>query len=246
VALDLETVEEAGVGRFAVEDADGVAPRQQFAGGVVADEAGGAQNQSAHPCLILWSGIRLLDGRVLQLILFEGFIFRLWIERPMAESPNGKLTWDVKEIAGALKIRPEDVREYFTDGRRASFIIERRLCFEFLGGSLAESEGQGFDVRDRRGRKWEIRSITKGGVYFCPSYMVGKGRTFNEQGFLRKMDDIVGYVVADVASFPDVPFWTIPVTDVRSWWKEGKLGSTTKVSRKKALELLQIRSHLRL
>lgn len=91
----------------------------------------------------------------------------------MSRKPNGKLTWDINEIAGALKINAEDVREYFTDGRRVSFILERRIAREVLKGTISPSEGAGFDIIDSSGGKWEVRSISRGGIYFCPSYMVG-------------------------------------------------------------------------
>lgn len=157
----------------------------------------------------------------------------------MSACPNGILSWNVHEIAKALKIRPEDVREYFTDGRRVSFIVERRLAREVLKGELAPTEGAGYDIIDSNGNKWEVRSITRSGIYFCPSYMVGSGRHFEEEGFLRKLNEIKGFIIADVESFPDIPFWIIPVEQVKEWWNSGKLGTTTKISRKKALELLK-------
>ncbi|HDG67534.1 MAG TPA: hypothetical protein ENG11_00110 [candidate division Zixibacteria bacterium] len=157
----------------------------------------------------------------------------------MDREPNGVLSWDIEQIAKALKIKPEDVREYFTDGRRVSFIVERRIAREVLKGKLAPTEGAGYDVIDSHGGKWEIRSITRGGIYFCPSYMVGSGRHFEEKGFLRKLEEIKGFIIADIESFPDIPFWIIPVEQVKEWWFSGKLGKFTKISRKKALELLQ-------
>ena len=54
-------------------------------------------------------------------------------------NPDGALTWDLNQIASALKISPGDTRDYFTDGRRVSFILERRLAHEILSGSLAPS-----------------------------------------------------------------------------------------------------------
>jgi hypothetical protein len=156
--------------------------------------------------------------------------------------PDGHFTWDKDEIAKALKVKPEDVRLYFTDGRRVSFIIERRLIYEiFPGSKLAPGEGAGYDLIDSKGKKWEVRSITKGGIYFCPSYMVGSGRSFQKEGFLQKLDEVEGYVVADVESFPDVPFWIISSTQVQRWWESGKLGSTTKITRERALGLLRDR-----
>jgi hypothetical protein len=156
----------------------------------------------------------------------------------MPRKPDGILQWNLAEIASALKVTPEDVRLYFTDGRRVSFMLERRLAREVLHGTLAPSEGAGYDVLDPDGGKWEVRSITRGGIYFCPSYMVGSGRSFNEPGFLEKMKDIRGYILSDVESFPDVPFWIVPVNTVREWWQQGQLGAGTKISREKALRLL--------
>jgi len=121
------------------------------------------------------------------------------------------------EIANALKITRDDVKEYFTDGRRVSFLIEHRLAHEVFGGSLARSQGAGYDLEDTKRGKWEVRSISRGGIYFCPSYMVGSGRSFNVEGFLEKLSEIDGYVLADIESFPRVPFWILPVFQVRYW-----------------------------
>ena len=158
---------------------------------------------------------------------------------PKGVQKQGYLTWDIGLLAEAMKITPQDVRAYFTDGRRVSFIMERRIAREVIGGTLAASEGAGFDLLDRGGGKWEVRSITKGGIYFCPSYMVGSGRKFEEQGFLNKLDEIRGYVLSDVQSFPDIPYWIIPESIVRNWWNKGLLGTTTKISREKALKLIR-------
>jgi hypothetical protein len=137
-----------------------------------------------------------------------------------------------------LKIKETDVRLYFTDGRRISFMLERRLAYEILKGQLAPNEGAGYDLIDSKGGKWEVRSISRGGIYFCPSYMVGSGRSFNEKGFLKKLKELKGYIISDIESFPEIPFWIIPVEQVIQWWEEGKLGTTTKISRKVALNLI--------
>ena len=156
----------------------------------------------------------------------------------MYKGPNGNLIWDVQDVAKALKISADEVREYFTDGRRVSFLIERRIAHEILKGTVSKSEGAGFDVIAPDGGKWEVRSISKGGIYFCPSYMVGSGRSFNEAGFQSKISEIRGYIVADIESFPNIPFWIISSDQVLKWWDERRLGTTTSISRKKALELL--------
>lgn len=157
----------------------------------------------------------------------------------MAKRRTGMIAWNINDISKALKINVEDVKEYFTDGRRVSFILERRLSKEIIKGKLASSEGAGYDLIDPKGGKWEVRSISRGGVYFCPSYMVGSGRTFDEKGFLDKLGEIEGYILSDIESFPSIPYWIITKQDVLKWWKDGKLGNSTHISRKNALELMK-------
>ena len=151
------------------------------------------------------------------------------------------LRWDIKALAKAMKIELDEVREYFTDGRRVSFVLERRISREIVKGSLAESEGASYDLLDSEGGKWEVRSLTRGGIYFCPSYMVGAGRKFDEDGFLKKLDEIEGYIVSDIELFPDVPVWVVSALEVRNWYSAGKLGAGTKISRAKAHQLLKSR-----
>ena len=99
-------------------------------------------------------------------------------------NPTGTLRWDLRAIASALNLSKKEVKEYFTDGRRVSFVVERRLARD-LGYKLAETEGAGYDLISRKGERWEVRSVTLGGIYFCPSYMVGSGRKFGERGSSR-------------------------------------------------------------
>ena len=152
---------------------------------------------------------------------------------------TGLLKWNIKEIATALQIKEGDVNLYFTDGRRVSFILERRLAYEILNGKLAPNEGAGYDILDSNGGKWEVRSISKHGIYFCPSYMVGSGRSFELKGFLNKIEDIKGYIISDIESFPEVRFWIISVEQVKQWWESKQLGTSTKISRQKALQLIE-------
>lgn len=150
------------------------------------------------------------------------------------------LEWDLEKVANSLAITQEEARLYFTDGRRVSFILERRICREIVGGKLAPSEGAGFDLIDDGGLKWEVRSITGGGIYFCPSYMVGSGRKFAEAGFIAKLEEIEGYIVSDVTLFPRIPVWRISGEKVLDWYERGELGAGSKISRAKALTLIKM------
>ena len=153
------------------------------------------------------------------------------------------LSWNLELLAQAMQVSSDEVRQYFTDGRRVSFVLERRISREIVKGELAKSEGAAWDLIDLEGGKWEVRSLTKGGIYFCPSYMVGSGRKFDEKGFLEKLAGIEGYIVSDVELFPEIPVWIVSKNDVEAWFESGSLGKSTKVSRKKALELFGVGPH---
>jgi hypothetical protein len=71
--------------------------------------------------------------------------------------------------------------------------------------------------------------------------MVGSGRSFSEDGFLEKLEEIEGYIISDIESFPDIPFWIIPTEQVTVWWESGQLGKITKISREKILTLINER-----
>jgi hypothetical protein len=150
----------------------------------------------------------------------------------------GTLTWDVEALAEQLHLTVDETLEYFKDGRRGSFVVERRIAREIIGGKISESEGSSFDVYDSEGNKWEVRSLTQRGIYFCPSNMVGKGRKFAEAGFQAKLRGIKGYYVARITTFPEVEVFKIDSKQVRKWHKNKELGKNTKISLSKMEQLL--------
>lgn len=141
-----------------------------------------------------------------------------------------EIRFDRAALANALGVSEQDIQEYLTDGRRASFIIERRLKWDNPDWELAPSEGAGFDLIDPSGYRWEVRSITRQGVYFNPSNQVGSGRVFNEAEFLNKLHSVAGFILADVTKFPRVPVFKFSVDNVFDWHKRRLLGSNAKVS----------------
>lgn len=141
------------------------------------------------------------------------------------------LEFDADKLAEAFGVTLADIQEFMTDGRRASFIIERRLKWGHPGWELAPSEGAGYDLQSPTGGLWEVRSITRGGVYFNPSAQVGSGRAFAEAGFITKLDAIEGFILADITAFPIVPVTVVPVSFVRQWWADRQIGTNARVSR---------------
>ena len=139
--------------------------------------------------------------------------------------------FDDQKLAAAFGVTVTDIHEYLTDGRRVSFIIERRLKWANPGWQLAPSEGAGYDLRAPDGGLWEVRSITNGGVYFNPSAQVGSGRKFEEAGFLAKLDRVSGFILSDITLFPNITVFKVPVEHVKRWYKKGELQANAKVSR---------------
>ena len=161
----------------------------------------------------------------------------LWLGTAQAAEPNGVMDWNLPALQGALGVSAAEVREYFTDGRRISFLIERRFAREVLQGRLSPSEATPYDVIDAHGGRWEVRSLSDRGIYFCPSHMVGSSRNFDERGFMAKLDGIEGYLVSDIEQFPAVPYWVVRTATVRRWWADEKLGATSKISYAEARRL---------
>jgi hypothetical protein len=152
--------------------------------------------------------------------------------------PIATLSFDLDALSKAMQLTENEVHAYFTDGRRVSFVVERRISREVMRGELASTEGAPYDLVAEDGTKWEVRSLTRQGMYFCPSYMVGSGRSFEEAGFLQKLAGIDGYLIAHVDEFPNIQVWKVDSATVLSWHRAGRLGTTTKVSAVKALDLL--------
>ena len=148
------------------------------------------------------------------------------------------LSWDVEALTNAMKLDTTEVEQYFKDGRRMSFILERRIARELIGGQIAESEGAGYDLLDKNGGKWEVRSLTARGVYFNPSVDVGGGRSFNLENFIAKLEQIDGYLIADITKFPNVPVYAVNKEIVLAWYKSGAINKSAKASLKVAQTLL--------
>jgi hypothetical protein len=141
------------------------------------------------------------------------------------------IQFDDRKLAEAFGVTIVDIHEYLTDGRRISFIIERRLKWANPGWQLAPSEGAGYDLRAPDGGLWEVRSITNGGVYFNPSAQVGSGRKFEEVGFLAKLDAVSGFILSDITLFPNIPVFKVPIEHVKRWYRQRELNANAKVSR---------------
>ncbi|MDD9843686.1 MAG: hypothetical protein OXU85_07360 [Thaumarchaeota archaeon] len=151
---------------------------------------------------------------------------------------HGTIDWDLTALSAALQISENATQEYFTDGRRISFLLERRLATEVFHGRIADSEKAGYDLIDGSGNRYEVRCVTRSGVYFSPSYMVGFGRAFDKHGFLKKLSSIHGYALCDIIKFPKIPCWSMTSDDILELYNKDKLGKRCMLYRNAALRML--------
>ncbi len=97
----------------------------------------------------------------------------------------------------------------FKDGRLSGLLIEHLIESMFLNLTRLKQENSSLDFIDSKGGRYEVRVITKNGVKFIPSHMIGKGRKFNQEGFDEKLAQIDYFLLCDVNNFPKISIFTI-------------------------------------
>jgi hypothetical protein len=119
------------------------------------------------------------------------------------------------DLAGKVKfgdLPTELIHEMFKDGRVASKFMEHHLPIWFP--ELEFVDAKGYDhVRTTDGRRFDLKSFTKGGTTYAPSVMVGAGREIDEQK-LHAHAETIDYVLSDITEFPRVRIKCIPGRDL--------------------------------
>jgi hypothetical protein len=130
--------------------------------------------------------------------------------------------------------------DYFSDGRRVGFLLEM-LVVKQLGMTKATTERSPFDATDRNGKTYEIRCLTTD-AFFAPNNQRGKGRRFDERGFLNKLDVVDNYLFVDIDPIHVVtgvlPVYQLSSSLVRMWYSNGVLGKSGGLGRSKFLTLV--------
>ena len=113
---------------------------------------------------------------------------------------NKTYTFECPASFGTLS--QERVDKLFTDGRRASGFLELQLEEWFEG--LVFEDGKGYDHRYKYMKElFDAKCFTKGGAKFCPSVMLGAGRSVDEEKLWEHATDMI-YIFCDVVEFPEV------------------------------------------
>ncbi len=93
------------------------------------------------------------------------------------------------------------VYKLFKDGRTASRILEQYLPMWFENLTFVDKKG--FDHIDQSGNKYDLKGFTARGANFCPSSMLGAGRSFDITEF-QKHATSIDYIFSDITEFPKI------------------------------------------
>ena len=107
--------------------------------------------------------------------------------------PQDKLAWG--------DLTPTMIGMMMQDGRLASHFIERQL--EIWYPWLTFVDEKGYDHVDQDGGRYDQKCFTKGGCFFAPSNMIGKGRSLDEEVAHAHAKEIK-YIITDITEFPKI------------------------------------------
>ena len=80
-----------------------------------------------------------------------------------------------------------------------------------------------FDHQDRdTNMEFDAKNLTRNGCAFMPSNMLGQGRKFNQQEFIRKTS-AMNYIICDIVDFPSIRIVFKKGTDLMEQFPKGKI-----------------------
>lgn len=119
------------------------------------------------------------------------------------------------------------------DGRVLGTIAAGLLTKAYINLDYNDDEGGFYDVSSEE-LLYEVRILTKYGVRFIPSYMIGQGRKYDEEKYIDKLNRIKGFIIIDSLKFPEIQYRFIESSDVAN-------GLTPRTKPTRQLSLRQVR-----
>lgn len=99
-------------------------------------------------------------------------------------------------------ISKQTLYERLTDGRISGLLAEDLANALYNNMTKAPSQNSGFDLFDSEGRKYECRTVTRGGTNLVPAVQIGAGRKIDLAKHQEKLDYLYAYVFVDVRNSP--------------------------------------------
>ena len=122
--------------------------------------------------------------------------------------PQHKIMFDVKKIADALCITPEQAIKEFKDGRVVSRFSEYWTSRIYGFKKVGNSNNEGYDGIIKvplLGTFYVgVRSLTKSGIKFQKSKFIGSKRRCTNNNLIESINDIDFEIVVDIIDFPTI------------------------------------------
>jgi hypothetical protein len=120
---------------------------------------------------------------------------------------------------------PDEIcREIFKDGRPFSHFIEAWIANNY---PLIHVKGcKKYDFTDKIHPEilYDEKTFTKRGCAFCPSNMLGQGRTFDKEVFEEKTKKLIFCIVSNI-NFPNIRIRFVKGEELLSKYPNGKIPS---------------------
>ena len=114
------------------------------------------------------------------------------------------------------------VNELFKDGRVASHFIEAWVAQNYPVTHVKGCKKYDFTDENFPDTKYDEKTFTKGGCKFCPSNMLGQGRTFDAKVFQEKTMGMI-FCIASVVNFPEIKVKFVRGTDLIEKYPTGSI-----------------------
>ena len=114
------------------------------------------------------------------------------------------------------------IDEIFKDGRPFSHFIEKWIENKYPLQHISGCKSYDFIDKQYPNTFYDQKTFTKRGCHFCPSNMLGVGRTFNKNLFIEKTNKLIFCIVSNI-NFPEIKVKFIRGTDLLKLYPTGKI-----------------------
>jgi hypothetical protein len=112
----------------------------------------------------------------------------------------------------------EILNRVLTDGRAINQLVMQHFVSVFSNlqmTTLKTPQGRDYPVViDNAGKVFQVRALTEHGVDFTPAKNVGYGRSFDIDEYRARLEQLDGFLVADVRRFPAIAYGIVLEEDI--------------------------------
>ena len=116
----------------------------------------------------------------------------------------------------------DEIIKIFKDGRPFSHFIEKWLEKNYPLIHITGCKDHDFIDKEFRDTKYDEKTFTSKGCKFCPSNMLGAGRSFNAEIFKEKSSKLIYCIVSNV-NFPEIKIKFVNGTHLAEKYPKGNI-----------------------